>query len=330
MIKLNEISKTEWEKSWQGGYRTTYFQSPKWFEIWAELQGGSARAYEVFDDEDSSLGIFPVLTTSSYGITRTASSCAGTFGGMLQSESSCNKLTSKQIRSLADNFPNLSWRIPPECAPDPSPDFIKPDYTHRLDLTQGLEAINEQWEKGKSGIARKVRKARNNGVSVFPAKYPEEWKEYHELYLQNTQRWSPPPSVIYPFPLFDALRSTEKTYAKLWLAYSADDQLVAGALCLYSPQSCVYWNGATSESHQELRPMNLLISTIIKDAIKNQLKFFDFNPSGGVAGIERFKESFGATKAPAPVFDSRSRFINAAGKLKSTLSRIRVKVSGDG
>lgn len=330
MLTLREISESAWQHSWETGYNTTYFQSPAWFRLWGNIQGGSANAYEVYNEDSQYLGVFPVYTNTSFGVSRSSSSCAGTFGGLIQTDSNTAKLTSEQIRQLASRFTNLTWRIPPECSPNRNPDFINSDFTHRLDLTKGWDDIKTEWEKGKSGIARKNRKARDNGVSVFPAQYPEEWKEYYELYLQNTQRWNPPPSVIYPFRLFDDIRAGEKHYATLWLAYSREENLAAGALCLYSKTSCVYWNGASSADHLNLRPMNLLISTIIKDAIKRGLTFFDFNPSGGVAGVERFKESFGAVKTPAPVYDSRSGFLQFAGKIKSAVNRVRGKVSGNG
>lgn len=330
MLQLKEITKHEWWQAWEDGYQTTYLQSPAWFALWEKISKGSAAAWSVWDEHNTFLGVFPVFTKSSYGVQRCESSCAGTYGGLIQPQDHRASLSGSQIKELAGHFPNLTWRLSPETTPESLPDFLQADYTHRLDLTQGMETIESHWEKGKSGIARKNRKARKNGISVFPAKYPEEWKEYHELYLENTRRWDPPPNVIYPFRLLDLIRSTEKQYATLWLAVSADDNLIAGALCLYSKSNAVYWHGASSEKHSEARPMNLLLSTIIRDAAKRGLSFFDFNPSGGVKGVEKFKESFGAEKAASPIISNRTGLMQAAANFKSTVNRVRGRITGNG
>ncbi len=326
MISITEIPEQKWLEAWKNGYKTTYFQSPEWFKLWEKLTHGSvSTAFSVTNQEGRELGILPVFSVAKFGIKQHHSSCASTYGGLIQSEDQQHHLTPEQITEIGSHFNNLIWRIPPESAPkqiDSEPDFgLKYDFTHRLDLSQGLDPIEKYWNKGKFGITKKIQEAKEAGVSVFPAKYPEEWDEYHELYIKNTKEWDPPPSTVYSSRFFNELSKSDAGYIKLWLAVSSDDQIIAGAVCLYSGSNCVYWHGASSKEHYQSRPVHLLISAIVRDAIQQKLNFFDFNPSGGVKGVERFKTSFGAEKYVSPVFNNRSGVLDKATGLRSFLKK---------
>lgn len=324
MFSLTEIDEEEWQREWEAGHNTTYFQSPGWHRIWQLISSHttSISAFKLRDGRENVAGVFPVFKTTEYGISRHFSSCAGTFGGLILPDKFT--LNPEHIRQIGKQFANLNWRLSPECAPsniESNISRVQADYTHRLDLTAGIDAIEYYWSRGKSGVARKAGIAGDHGITIRQAATANEWKSYYDIYLQNTKIWDPPPSVVYPYELFDQLRVQGDSYVKLWLAFSSDNQIISGALCLYSPATCVYWNGATDPDQRKLFSTNLLLCTAIRDSASRGLSIFDFNPSGRIRSVERFKESFGAEKAYAPVFDNRKGIVTAAAKLKSLFKK---------
>jgi lipid II:glycine glycyltransferase (peptidoglycan interpeptide bridge formation enzyme) len=102
----------------------------------------------------------------------------------------------------------------------------------------------------------------------------------------------------------------------LWLALK-DRDIIAGALFFYWGKHAVYWHGAASDRHFGLRPNNLLQWEIIKDAARKGYGRFDFNPSGGYAGVEAFKDRFGAARVPSPVLKTRTAFRAALAPMRS-------------
>jgi lipid II:glycine glycyltransferase (peptidoglycan interpeptide bridge formation enzyme) len=110
---------------------------------------------------------------------------------------------------------------------------------------------------------------------------------------------------VYPLGFFRRLYENRSGHEILWLAFK-DEEPLCGALCFYWNRHAVYWHGASSARYFHLKPNNLLFWEIILDAMRKGHAVFDFNPSGGYAGVESFKERFGAERLPAPVITVRS------------------------
>jgi lipid II:glycine glycyltransferase (peptidoglycan interpeptide bridge formation enzyme) len=98
-----------------------------------------------------------------------------------------------------------------------------------------------------------------------------------------------------------------------------DKLAIAGALCFYAQKHAVYWHGAALQSHFSLRPVNLLMSEIIRHACEEGHQWFDLNPSGGHPGVKKFKESLGAQALKAPVIN----FHRGSGALPNTITSLR-------
>jgi lipid II:glycine glycyltransferase (peptidoglycan interpeptide bridge formation enzyme) len=274
------------------------------------------------------------------------SSPGGTYGGWVSTSS----LSEDHIRILMNiliSKKNLTFRINPldkvlismliplsqTSSPQTSPSSsmpsslleylnfsarIKEDFTHILDLTKPETEIFQGFSRGhKSSINRAAR----DGVTVRPAETPDEWDKYYDLYMDSVDRWRSGgsglrPRTIYPQSLFQRIYENRTGNETLWLALK-DGEPVAGALFFYWGKHAVYWHGAASARHFGLRPNNLLHREIIKDAARNGYAHFDFNPSGGYAGVETFKDRFGATRAPSPVLTARTAFRAALEPLRS-------------
>ena len=106
----------------------------------------------------------------------------------------------------------------------------------------------------------------------------------------------------------------------LWLA-RAQGKVVAGALCLHARRHVAYWHGAALEEFFPLRPVHLLMRESMRDAARRGRNWYDFNPSGGLPGVARFKRGFGARPLRVPVVRMRSRRARAAARTRQWLGR---------
>jgi CelD/BcsL family acetyltransferase involved in cellulose biosynthesis len=187
--------------------------------------------------------------------------------------------------------------------------------THVLDLTRGFD---ELWQRSFSGKNRNMcRKAERAGVSITCESSTAAVAAYHKLYARASAEWgytSPP----YPPLLFDRLVSSG--VAELWIA-RLNGAVIGGALLLRGSEDLLYWSGAMDRDHRGAAPSNALIRAAIEAGCGRGLSRFDFGASGPLAGVQSFKESFGATESRYTVstlstcrFRALSAIIRAAGR----------------
>ena len=122
----------------------------------------------------------------------------------------------------------------------------------------------------------------------------------------------------YEWKLFEIIYNLNSSNIELWLA-KYEEKIIAGALCLYSKNHAVYWHGAALSAYFPLRPVNLLMYEIIKNACDKGYTWFDFNPSGGHEGVKAFKKSFGASALPCHIVVTNPMINTALSHLKKHL-----------
>jgi lipid II:glycine glycyltransferase (peptidoglycan interpeptide bridge formation enzyme) len=257
-----------------------------------------------------------------FGIThKIQSSMTGTYGGWISD--SC--ITKRHAVILTDfickKFKNLYWRHNPHTYTDDQVTQItQKDHTHVIDLSRiEYGAISIQNRGHRSAVSKAIR----NEITIHQAKTISEWDEYYRIYEASLVRWGKAASSRYPSSLFHMLHrySTESSYVTLWLA-KHHDAAVAGALCLSSKSIVVYWHGAALDSYFDKRPVNLLMTQIIEYYTASGKRWFDFNPSGGHAGVETFKAGFGATPVRCDITSQSSAFVKIAKTIRSSMKRV--------
>lgn len=307
-VFINEIQAAtdhEWDELWQNCETSTYFHSREWAEIWSAYTKGRvepAPKLVIFSD-----GVKVLLPLSSERIAkgmsrRFWSSPAGTFGGWLYSDSLDMDHTKLLFDFFTEGIGNLVWRL------NPYDDLLATlpirrkldDETQVLDLTGSYDSKFSNWTKGHKSAARKAQKAQKAGVTVVRAFSIEDYESYYGLYEESLRRWGSKASSRYSWDLFREIYQAKSKDIILWLAVY-EGSVTAGALCFYAKNHVVYWHGAASEKDFNLRPVNLLLSEVIKNACEAGYSWFDFNPSGGHEGVRAFKRSFGAQSKPSPV-----------------------------
>lgn len=307
-----------WDAAWDASPYATFYHGREWAEIWRAYTRGRIHPEPILVGfSDGLSAVIPYSAQSRrLGLGEVyLSSPAGTFGGWI----SRDELQEGHVRLLAEQMlrrRDLTWRLNPL---DPLVHRVAipaaiPDTTRILDLTEGFAPLLRRWSKTQLSACRKAEK---NGIRIREAGCLADWRRYFSAYSDSLERWGARASSRYEWPLFECLARRRSRRIRLWLAEHGD-QVLSGALCLYSRRHASYWHGATLSSALPLHPMPLLFREAIRHACQQGCAWFDFNPSGAHAGAETFKTRFGAAVRPCPVVRTSS----GAGRLYAGLSAI--------
>lgn len=323
IISIRSAKQDEWDQIWQGCDYSTYFHSREWAEIWKiYTKGLMCPDPKLVLFSDGKKVLLPLSSQKGYmGLIKTyLSSPAGTFGGWISTDELSIKHAILLSEYLTKKVGNLIWRLNPY---DPLADkavlkIAKNDETHVLDLSEGFNNIFKKWTKGHASA---VSKARREGVIARIASTLDDWKAYYQVYENSLQRWGEKATSVYGWELFNEMFCRNSQHIKLWVAIYRDE-MVAGSLCFYAKKHVVYWHGAALKDYFQLRPVNLLIYEIIKDACNKGYRWFDFNPSGGHEGVKAFKKSFGTDERSSPVYVHESRLAKLINTGNSLIRRL--------
>jgi len=325
VIRVREASSAEWDAALAASPSAVFFQSRQWAEAWAAARVGEYRPGPMLlGFSDGAHAVVPMtLARTTRGLLRKALfSPAGTYGGWLGEGLSADHASLLAL-CMVRHASAIWWRVspyepfPPAVEGLPSGVAFEPETTDALDLTAGFDAVRSGFSRGHRSAANKGRRL---GVEVSPARSTAEWRAYLALYDESLRRWGGVGGVAdYPARLYEELRRIT-TGQTLWLA-RYEGRVVAGALCFSTPLVTVYWHGATDTAVASLRPSTLLIEEIVRDACGNGRSWFDFNPSGGLAGVREFKRRFGTQPLDCPVVTWTRRLAGLAGRLHSARRR---------
>ncbi|MDH3521637.1 MAG: GNAT family N-acetyltransferase [Myxococcales bacterium] len=318
IVETRPATPEEWDRAWERCAYATYFHSRAWAELWERYTGGRIRPAPLavrFADGQEVLLPWSIQRVARMA-RRLVWSPGGTYGGWLGAES-VTAAHASTLAGLALGAKNIVWRVNPF---DPHRRVLdgvsmRADHTHALDLSSGFEALEAAWRNEQPELLRKIRKAQRSGLAVEAARSERTWRDYYAAYEESLVRWGKGASAAYGWPLFADLMGSSSGDVRLWVALS-DGAVAAGALCFYARRHAVYWHGAARASFFPQRPANLLMHTIIHDAAERGLDWFDFNPSGGHEGVERFKRSFGAQPLASPVILRESFPLRLARRLR--------------
>jgi hypothetical protein len=157
----------------------------------------------------------------------------------------------------------------------------------------------------RASCRRAVRKAQSAGSSCSRLTSADELDAYYELYLDSVRRWrSVVGNVVLPRRLLQDL--SRLPGVEFWGTRTRGGELAAGGVFLFWGRHVIYWHGAMLERLAGGRPSNLLHHAVIGAARERGFELYDFNPSAGIAGVEQFKESFGARRADVILFGWRN------------------------
>jgi len=284
----------EWDELWGSCSYGTYFQSREWAEIWEEYTTGKIRPLPIMVAfSDGIEALWPLSVNRRYkGLIREyQSSPGGTVGGWLSVDSLTLEHAGLLARYFLKKYHHFIWRLNPydSHVNQLGLEVSVEDETQAIDLKLGFDAVFKSWSKGHRSA---VKKAAREGVWVRRASSLEDWREYYRIYRRSLMRWGEKATSQYGWELFECFVNRASSNVQLWLSVY-DETIVAGALCFYAKNHVVYWHGAALDDYFSIRPVNHLISEIVKELCESGCRWFDFNPSGGHDGVRAFKKSFG-------------------------------------
>lgn len=322
ITKISEASDAEWDMAWEASDRATYSQSRAWANLWIDQSNGLLKSSTLKAEfNDGQTVVLPLATMSQYkGLAKSHMTPAGGgYGGWL----SCNPLHERHkelLLSVIYRLGDVSWLTNPldEFSLENTANLGILDETYLLNLETGIDQIVKSWTKGHRSA---TQQARNSNVQISEASSENDWKSYFDVYQDSLRRWGEKATSNYPWSVFKNLHSLQDKSIKLWIA-KHDDQIVAGALCLYSKSHISYWHGAVLESAMPVRPVNLLMYSILEDACRSGFRWFDFGLSGGHDGVSSFKRSFGALATPCRNIRIESKWNTVLKKLVTVKERV--------
>ena len=215
----------------------------------------------------------------------------GVYGGPLFL-SSPGKAHWKEVWSAVNQFSNIIiWGNPYLKYLDSPKGEKRTLFTQALDLREGFDKVKKGFRKGHKA---NIKVARREGVEVDVAATLETVTAYYNIYRDSLRRWGRQAGGFYPGRLFyNLFRQPEYGRAiRLWVA-RWNGVVIGGALIFYHNEHAVYWHGVVHPAYMNLHAAHLLLSTAIEDACRSGFRWFDFNPSGGLKGVEHFKNGFG-------------------------------------
>lgn len=328
-MKITPAAPELWESFYESAPIASYYQSPCWSDLWNRYTCGRYRPSPLLAErDDGARFLFPLTRqhmAGGLGIMWHGSP-GGTYGGWLSDEIVLKAEESESLlKALFSYCGSISWRWFPfgPSSGTFSGQHLRNDITHVLDLTP-YHRDPDSLFRNRKNLLRHKRKAERSGITVRQAETKADWVRYHQLYRQSVLRWDPPPSHVFGSSFFKLL-SEEMHGVQLWLA-EKEDVLAAGVVLLSGRGHISYWHGASDPLFYSMRAMNLLMHCVITDAAGQGHKYFDFNPSAGLKGVEAFKKSFGAVAMDTPVWEKSSgivSFCHNIHRLRRRLARRR-------
>jgi len=300
----------EWDAIASASPCATPFHARSWCESFAAYDKRfTARAIVLAVDagREALLPLFQRAGALRRGpLSRAVSSQPGVYGGPICADGALSESDWRAFFARLPNLPFARWECFGNLHDSPPTDVCDAlGATQRSTHVVELEGLpDDPLESYEAACRRNVRKAQREGVVVARENDAKALEEYYGLFLDSLRRWGKEPGRGYRRSLFERLAKTEG--AELWTARAPDGRMAAGGWFVVAPRHWVYWHGAMREDLSALRPANALHHALIVEAKRRGAARYDFNPSGGLEGVETFKRSFGAREFVFPVFTWRS------------------------
>jgi len=209
-------------------------------------------------------------------------------------------LMAEALRALADrgrSYALVGNPFAPGPAQSPKETSVSEDRTHILTLP----ATHEEYWDGVLSTAKRndVRRLTKKGVTVRLDEDGAQAGTIYRFYRLSFARWGGRPGLVYPEGLYRAMLRLGEGHVRLYVA-EHEGRVLGGAFIVRWNGHVHYHAGYFDHEARSLRPNVLLQERIIRDAIADRFRDYDFLPSGGNRGVEEFKESFGGE--PVPIF----------------------------
>lgn len=289
-----------WDVAEQCRY-ATFFHTPLWTRLAVETYDGYSDGTVGAITQDGRRIVLPLVEVGSRGNARMLrSTFADCYGGLIaDGPETVSDQNSFYGFVVANNVAELRLCGNP-LHDDREFDHLSTsgaaeDFTNIIHLDKGYDSVVAGFSKGhKSSLTKGLRM----GVTVRIADTLGDYETYYMVYEDTLRRWGESARKTYPWRLFENGYRLSNEYPgliRLWLA-EVGETVVAGAWTFYWNDHVDWWHGASLQEYFDHCPNNVLQTHIIRDAFDRGYKYYDFNPSGGLHGVAKFKDSFGSER----------------------------------
>lgn len=141
-------------------------------------------------------------------------------------------------------------------------------------------------------MRKNVKRAMQNNVTIRVGRTPELVRDFYGMYELSNLRWGRK-QPRYDIGFF--LTYAKSPFLEVRVAYFGDRPAAAMIVQKFRNYYCP-WYGAMDKELSNIRANDLLHADLIKAAIETGVKYVNFGASRNLAGVKKFKESFGATE----------------------------------
>ena len=318
---VTEMTSSVPREVWQAVVRSdpgaTALQTPAYFEAVLAATGGrdDSRLYSL---EDGRRLVLPLVRQRSLPGMRLNAALPGGYGhGMLASgglRASDVRMVVEDLRGQAlSTWIDGAHHTAVQWSAGRMPGVVEvPRWVEVIDLAPGFDKLRQQ--AFAPSVRQRLRKAEGSGVEVELDTTGRLVPVFHQIYRAWVDRWAPksglPPMVARqlamrqePLKKFETVAALLGQACRVLVAWHRG-QPVAAAISLVHGQHAIGWRSYSIKELAAPVSANILTqATCIADACRSGCRYFDLGQSGGVATLQSYKNSFGAT--PHLVVDLR-------------------------
>lgn len=329
ILEINRADQEEWADIWARCDYATYFHSPEWMLTWEKYYDGlitSKTQRVTFSDGKSAVLIISAKTRLNGWFCIHESSPGHSYGGWISIDDLTTEHSDLLSSYLCENYPNLIWRINPF---NPHPTSLIDKYSLKDDRTFTVP-LNLSWKElhGKlkrRKILKKVKSAEKHNLTLRKLQ-SNSVADYQKIYKDAQARWNKKGQLgaVYDISLFESF--FKSNYCDFWGVFQGDELICAGPVFRSKTHVACWLTLAKTES-LNIKPYEFFYYYLIHYYKEREYTWFDFNPSGGLRGLEYFKEGLATTEFSCPVLDTRSSLLVMLQNAKSYLPVFRKKES---
>ena len=322
MRVLEKVSQTFWEDVAGSCLYATFFHTPYWSEL-MEKTFSYVDITKGFIFDDGTRAVFPFIQQKHNffkGILDDyISGLLYVYGGPIADREMTRQQLYEIIEYINSAFKMYSTIL---IRGNPYGQDIKPisfkevkDFSHVVELFRykNEEDLFRSYSKRYRPYIRKAKKS--NMAVIKESNSLVDYERLYQIYRKSFKYWGGEILTDYSLALFQNFYNLKNKYIKLWTTYY-ENKMIGGEITLYWNDYCVSFFPHYDREYSKLHGRRYTEHNIFLDCIEKGIKFYDFRQSGGVKGVEDFKESMGGRKYPNSSWIKENKFLKKIRSVK--------------
>ncbi|GEM_PF-1533103 len=235
--------------------------------------------------------------------------------------------TAKQVLAKFKQTVKKQWGILAPTVTQSTEAYKQPKFYERDSHTIiiNLKQLEEELFKAaeKKSIRWGIKRAEELGVKVSEIKTEKELEEFYTIYKETCKRGKLTPK---PWIFFQQIhKELEKQGKSKFLIAKVQNKIVGGMLALFSTTHAIVHLTGTNEEGMKNQANVLVYWSMIKEAKKQNKEFIDLGgydpfakPGEKSYQINQFKERWGGTVVPQPIFTTSKSYYILKGIIQKT------------